>query len=68
MPAKRWSGGAGDSEDIAIVKMQALKLAGWNPRDLYISIGREKGVGAHIVLLARTPMASTCSTTGPAGR
>ena len=47
--------GAGDSEDIAIVKMQALKLAGWNPRDLYISIGREKGVGAHIILLARTP-------------
>ncbi len=47
--------GAGDSEDIAIVKMQALKLAGWSPRDLYISIGREKGVGAHIVLLARAP-------------
>lgn len=47
--------GAGDSEDIAIVKMQALKLAGWNPRDLYISIGREKKIGAHIVLLARTP-------------
>jgi predicted transglutaminase-like cysteine proteinase len=47
--------GAGDSEDIAVVEMQALKLAGWNPRDLYISIGREKGVGAHIVLLARAP-------------
>jgi predicted transglutaminase-like cysteine proteinase len=47
--------GAGDSEDIAVVKMQALKLAGWNPRDLYISIGREKGIGAHIVLLARAP-------------
>lgn len=47
--------GAGDSEDIAIVKMQALKLAGWNARDLYISIGREKGIGAHIVLLARAP-------------
>jgi len=47
--------GAGDSEDIAIVKMQALKLAGWSPRDLYISIGREKRVGAHIVLLARAP-------------
>lgn len=47
--------GAGDSEDIAVVKMQVLKAAGWNPRDLYISIGREKGVGAHIVLLARTP-------------
>jgi len=47
--------GAGDSEDIAVVEMQALKAAGWNPRDLYISIGREKGVGAHIVLLARAP-------------
>ena len=47
--------GAGDSEDIAVVEMQVLKLAGWNPRDLYISIGREKGVGAHIVLLARAP-------------
>lgn len=47
--------GAGDSEDIAVVEMQALKLAGWNARDLYISIGREKGVGAHIVLLARAP-------------
>lgn len=47
--------GAGDSEDIAVVEMQALKLAGWSPRDLYISIGREKGVGAHIVLLARAP-------------
>ncbi len=47
--------GAGDSEDIAVVEMQALKLAGWNSRDLYISIGREKGVGAHIVLLARAP-------------
>lgn len=47
--------GAGDSEDIAIVQMQILKAAGWNPRDLYISIGRDKSVGAHIILLARTP-------------
>jgi len=47
--------GAGDSEDIAVVEMQALKLAGWSPRDLYISIGREKSVGAHVVLLARAP-------------
>ena len=47
--------GKGDSEDIAIVEMQALKLAGWNPRDLYISIGRDRRIGAHIVLLARTP-------------
>lgn len=47
--------GAGDSEDIATVEMQVLKAAGWNQRDLYMSIGREKGVGAHIVLLARAP-------------
>ncbi len=47
--------GAGDSEDIAAVKMQVLKAAGWNQRDLDMSIGREKGVGAHIVLLARAP-------------
>lgn len=47
--------GTGDSEDIAIVQMQALKAAGFNSRDLYISIGRQKPVGGHIVLLARTP-------------
>ena len=47
--------GTGDSEDIAIVEMQALKAAGFNSRDLYISIGRQKPVGAHTVLLARTP-------------
>ena len=47
--------GAGDDEDIAIVEMQALKAAGFKSRDLYISIGRQKPVGAHIVLLARTP-------------
>ena len=46
--------GTGDSEDIAIVQMQALKAAGFNSRDLYLSIGRQKQVGAHIVLLART--------------
>jgi predicted transglutaminase-like cysteine proteinase len=46
--------GTGDSEDIAIVKMQALKAAGFNPRDLYISIGRHNVRGAHILLLART--------------
>jgi predicted transglutaminase-like cysteine proteinase len=46
--------GTGDSEDIAIVKMQALKAAGFSPKDLYISIGRHNVRGAHIVLLART--------------
>lgn len=47
--------GTGDSEDIAIVKMQVLKAAGFSPRDLYISIGRHNVRGAHVVLLARTP-------------
>jgi len=47
--------GTGDSEDIAIVEMQVLKAAGFDPRDLYISIGRHRRAGSHIVLLARTP-------------
>ena len=47
--------GAGDSEDIAIVIMQVLKAAGFDPRDLYLSIGRHRQAGSHIVLLARTP-------------
>ena len=47
--------GSGDSEDIAIVQMQVLKAAGYDPRDLYISIGRHRRAGSHIVLLARTP-------------
>ena len=47
--------GEGDSEDIAVVKMQVLKAAGWSPRDLYVSIGRAQRVGTHIVLLARAP-------------
>jgi predicted transglutaminase-like cysteine proteinase len=46
--------GTGDSEDIAIAKMQVLKAAGFNPRDLYISVGRHRTRGAHILLLART--------------
>jgi predicted transglutaminase-like cysteine proteinase len=47
--------GTGDSEDIAIVKMQALKAAGFNAKDLYLSVGRHAGRGAHVLLLARTP-------------
>mgnify|MGYP003575298534 FL=1 len=47
--------GTGDSEDIAIVKMQVLKAAGFSPKDLYISIGRHNVRGAHVVLLARAP-------------
>jgi predicted transglutaminase-like cysteine proteinase len=46
--------GSGDAEDIAIAKMQVLKAAGFDPRDLYISVGRHSSRGAHILLLART--------------
>jgi predicted transglutaminase-like cysteine proteinase len=46
--------GTGDSEDIAIAKMQVLKAAGFDPKDLYISVGRHSTRGAHILLLART--------------
>jgi predicted transglutaminase-like cysteine proteinase len=46
--------GTGDAEDIAIAKMQVLKAAGFDPKDLYISVGRHSSRGAHIVLLART--------------
>jgi len=46
--------GVGDDEDIAIVQMQALKAAGFNPTDLYLSVGRHKVRGAHVVLVART--------------
>jgi len=48
--------GTGDSEDIAIAKMQVLKAAGFEPKDLYISIGRHSQRGAHILLLARTAL------------
>ena len=46
--------GRGDDEDIAIVEMQVLKAAGFPADDLYLSVGRMKGVGAHVLLLART--------------
>ena len=45
--------GVGDSEDIAVVKMQALKAAGFSPRDLYLSVGRDKSRGADSLLLVR---------------
>jgi predicted transglutaminase-like cysteine proteinase len=45
--------GAGDSEDIAILKMQALKAAGFAARDLYLSVGRDRLRGADTLLLVR---------------
>lgn len=45
--------GFGDSEDIAVVKMQALKAAGFNARDFYLSVGRDRSRGADTLLLVR---------------
>ena len=47
------SRGFGDAEDIAVVKIQALKAAGFNPRDLYISVGRDRARGLDTLLVAR---------------
>lgn len=45
--------GVGDSEDIAILKMQILKAAGFPARDLYLSVGRDAARGGDVVLVAR---------------
>lgn len=45
--------GQGDSEDIAILKMQILKAAGFSPRDIYLSVGHDRARGADTLLLVR---------------
>ena len=45
--------GAGDMEDRAIVKLQALKALGIPSRDLYLTMGRDKVGGQIVVLIAR---------------
>src|SRR5215213_10503706 len=45
--------GAGDMEDRAIVKMQALRSLGFPSRDLYLTMGRDKVGGPITVLLVR---------------
>ncbi len=45
--------GHGDGEDIAILKMQILKRAGFAARDLYLSVGRDSARGADTLLLVR---------------
>jgi predicted transglutaminase-like cysteine proteinase len=45
--------GQGDSEDIAILKMQVLKAAGFSARDIYLSVGRDRSRGADTLLLVR---------------
>lgn len=45
--------GAGDMEDRAIVKMQALRSLGFPTRDLYLTLGRDKVGGPITVLMVR---------------
>ncbi|MEO7365340.1 MAG: transglutaminase-like cysteine peptidase [Sphingomicrobium sp.] len=45
--------GAGDMENRAIVKMQALRTLGFSARDLYMTMGRDKVGGPITVLMVR---------------
>lgn len=45
--------GYGDEEDRAIVKMQALLALGFSPRDLFLTIGRDRVGGQVTVLIVR---------------
>lgn len=47
------SRGAGDMEDRAIVKMHALRALGFNPNDLFLTMGRDQVGGPMTVLVAR---------------
>ena len=46
--------GAGDMEDRAILKMQALRTLGVPQRDLYVTMGRDKVGGPITVLIVRS--------------
>ena len=46
--------GAGDMEDRAIVKMQALRALGFRPGDLILTMGKDKVGGQITVLIVRT--------------
>lgn len=45
--------GAGDMEDRAIVKMQALRALGFNPSDLFLTLARDRVGGPMTVLIVR---------------
>ena len=44
---------SGDCEDFAILKLQALRRLGFDPADLYLSIGRDRVRGDHALALVR---------------
>ena len=45
--------GAGDMEDRAILKMQALLALGFSPGDLFLTLARDRVDGPIVVLTAR---------------
>lgn len=45
--------GVGDEEDVAIVKLQALRSLGFDPRNLFLTFGRDTVGGPLVVLVAR---------------
>jgi len=51
--AETLAAGAGDQEDRAILKMQALRALGFPSRDLYLMLGRDRADGPETVLLVR---------------
>ena len=51
--AETLSHGAGDDEDRAIVKLQALKTLGFNQSDLFLTLARDRVGGPITVLMVR---------------
>jgi hypothetical protein len=60
--------GEGDSEDIAILKMQVLKAAGFAPRDIYLSVGRDRRAAPTRCCWCASATISTPSTTAARSR
>ena len=52
-PAETLSRGRGDMEDRAILKMEALKNLGFSPRDLFMTVGRDRVAGPVTGLIVR---------------
>lgn len=51
--AQTLASGAGDEEDFAIVKLQALRALGFDRRDLFITLARDTVGGPLVVVVAR---------------
>ena len=52
-PSETLHSRTGDCEDVAILKLKALRRLGFAPVDLYLSIGRDRGRGDHALALVR---------------